>query len=325
MLQEKKIQPRGKSRLHPRNKNRERYDFNALLVSSPDLKPFVSLNKYGDESIQFSDPEAVLALNKALLKHHYNVSEWDIPKGYLCPPIPGRADYIHHIADLLCSSNYGTIPTGSKIKCFDVGVGANCIYPIVGNNEYGWSFIGSDTDPVAVESAEDIVDQNPTLIDQVDIRLQNSSKDFFYGIIAKDELFDLSVCNPPFHASAEEAQEKSLRKQSNLSKKKVTKSVLNFGGQSNELWCEGGEERFVRNMIRQSKKFEKNCFWFSSLISKESILNSINSALEEIGAVEVKTIPMGQGNKISRIVAWTFLSKTEQKEWKDSRWKVLNE
>jgi len=29
---------------------------------------------------------------------------------------------------------------------------------------------------------------------------------------------------------------------------------------------------------------------------------------------------MGSGNKSSRIVAWTFLSKEAQKEWRESRW-----
>lgn len=317
----KKVHPIVKSKLHPRNKNKERYDLKALVQSSPELEAFVALNKYGDESIEFSNPEAVKALNKAILKHHYNIDFWDIPEGYLCPPIPGRADYIHHIADVLCGSNYGKIPTGSKIKCLDIGVGANCIYPIIGQEEYGWSFIASDIDPVAIESAEDIVENNPTLKEQVDCRLQHNVKDYFYSVIAKDELFDLSICNPPFHSSAEEAQSKSQRKLNNLNKKKVEKVVLNFGGQSNELWCDGGEERFVTNMIKQSKKFAKNGFWFSSLISKESILNSIMKTLDEVGAIEIKTIPMGQGNKISRVVAWTFLTKAEQKEWKESRWK----
>lgn len=317
----KKVHPVVKSKLHPRNKNKGRYDLKALKLSSPELEAFVALNKYGDESVDFSNPEAVKALNKAILKHHYKTDFWDIPEGYLCPPIPGRADYIHHIADLLCGSNYGKIPTGSKIKCLDIGVGANCIYPIIGQEEYGWSFIASDIDPVAIESAEDIVENNSQLNDKVDCRLQNNTKDHFYGVIAKDEKFDLSICNPPFHSSAEDAQSKSQRKLDNLNKKKVKKVVLNFGGQSNELWCDGGEERFVKNMIRQSKKFSKNGFWFSSLISKESILNSIQKTLKEVGAVEVKTIPMGQGNKISRVVAWTFLSKAEQKEWKDTRWK----
>ncbi len=326
MLQEKKEHPKEKTRLHPRNKHRERYDFKLLIESCPELAQHVKLNVYNDESIDFSDPEAVKILNKALLKQYYDIENWDIPTGYLCPPIPGRADYIHHMADLLRMCNYGKIPTGNKIKCLDIGVGANCIYPIIGNKEYGWSFIGSDIDPVAIENGNKIIEQNNTLSrklsgDQIELRIQNNPKDFFYGVIKKDEIIDLSVCNPPFHASLADAQAGTIRKIRNLKQQQKITPILNFGGQNNELWCEGGEERFVREMIRESKKFGSSCFWFSSLISKHSNLNSAYQALKKADAVDIRTIPMGQGNKTSRIIAWTFLSKEQQNTWRNSRWK----
>lgn len=316
----KKVHPKVKTRLHPRNKHRERYDFPKLIESCADLASFVSLNKFQDESIDFSNPEAVKMLNKALLMHFYGIENWDIPNNYLCPPIPGRADYIHYIADLLCSNNFGKMPKGAQIKCLDIGVGANCVYPIIGTTEYGWSFIGADIDSTAIESAKNIIKLNPSLKGKIECRLQENSKDFFYGILPKDELVDLSICNPPFHASAAEADAASLRKQSNLNKTKVSKSKLNFGGQNNELWCEGGEERFVRNMIKQSKKFGSNCYLFSSLISKQSTLKSVYKVLKECEATITETITMGQGNKTSRLVAWSFLTKAEQMKWKKERW-----
>lgn len=322
MRQVKKEHPKEKAKLHPRNKNRERYDFKQLIESTPELAPFVKPNPYGDESIDFANPEAVKTLNKAILKHHYNLGSWDVPEGYLCPPIPGRADYIHHMADFLCRNNYGKIPTGPHIKCFDIGVGASCIYPIIGHQEYGWSFVGSDIDPAAINSANGIIAANPMLQGKVECKLQHNPKDFFYGIIRKDELIDFSVCNPPFHASAEEAQAGSLRKIHNLHLNKKVEPVLNFGGQNHELWCEGGEEKFVRNMILQSRKFAQNCFCFSTLISKESNLKKVYHALEQAEVFAAETIPMGQGNKISRIVVWTFLNTEEQNKWKNTRWKV---
>ncbi len=133
----KKEHPKEKSKIHQRNKNRERYDFKQLVGSSPELSPFVKPNIYGDESVDFANPEAVKALNKSLLIHHYGIHNRDIPPGYLCPPVPGRADYIHHIADFLGKNNFGKIPKGPKIKCFDIGLGASCIYPIIGSQEYG--------------------------------------------------------------------------------------------------------------------------------------------------------------------------------------------
>jgi 23S rRNA (adenine1618-N6)-methyltransferase len=318
----KREHPLIKPGLHPRNRHQQRYDFKPLIDSCPELAQFVHLNAYHDQSIDFFDPDAVKMLNKSLLNAYYGIVYWDIPSGYLCPPIPGRADYIHHIADLLSSCNNEKIPVGAHIQCLDIGVGANCIYPIIGNKEYGWSFIGADIDPVAIESANKIVEKNPLLKGHIQLRLQTNSKDIFTGIIRINECIDLTVCNPPFHASLSEARSGTLRKLTNLKAKRITKPVLNFAGQTNELWCEGGEERFVIDMIQQSKLFARSCFWFSTLISKQSNLKSVYEALKNSKAQDVKTIDMGQGNKISRIVAWTFLSKQEQTLWKKERWLV---
>jgi 23S rRNA (adenine1618-N6)-methyltransferase len=320
MLPKKKDHPKLKSGLHPRNRHRERYDFKLLIGSCPELAQFVSLNKYGDESIDFFNPEAVKMLNSALLKQYYSINTWDIPQGYLCPPIPGRADYIHHIADLLGSKNKGKIPVGSSVKCLDIGVGANCIYPVIGLKEYGWSFTGSDIDPVSITCATHIIESNSILQGKIELRLQPNPKHIFSGIIQKHEKFDLSICNPPFHSSLSEAREGTLRKLRNLNENKAFRPVLNFGGQNTELWCEGGEEGFVSDMIHQSSYFASSCFWFSTLVSKESNLKSIYMALRNVGALEVKTIPMGHGNKISRIVAWTFLSPELQVKWINERW-----
>lgn len=317
----KREHPKVKERLHPRNKHRGRYDFKQLAEGCPELTQFVKLNIYGDESIDFADPEAVKMLNKALLKRYYGIDHWDIPQNYLCPPIPGRADYIHYMADLLSSKYYGKIPPGRKIRCLDIGVGANCVYPIIGNREYGWSFTGADIDPVSIESSNKIIELNTSLQGEIELRLQVQPNDIFFGIIQKEEFFDLTICNPPFHTSEAEAQSGTLRKLNNLNSDKTSLPVLNFGGQNSELWCKGGELRFVRDMIRQSKFFAGSCFWFSTLISKQSHLKGSYEALEKEGAVEVKTIPMGQGNKSSRIVAWTFLDNEQQRNWINTRWK----
>ena len=319
MLQ-KKEHPKEKLELHPRNKHRGRYNFKELISSCPELAPFVRLNEYNDESIDFSNTEAVMLLNKALLKQYYGINHWSIPPGYLCPPIPGRADYIHHIADLLGSCNKGIVPKGDKITCLDIGVGANCIYPIIGNKEYGWSFVGSDVEKIALQSATKIIESNTSLKGKVELRLQANAKDIFRGIVRKDEFFDLTICNPPFHSSFEEAQAGTLRKLSNLNRKRITQATLNFGGKNNELWCEGGEEKFVQRMISQSKAMSSSCFWFSTLIAKSSHLKGVYLELKKVKALEVKTIPMSQGNKTSRIVAWTYLTQEQQKDWINTKW-----
>lgn len=307
MALNKKEHPKIKSKLHPRNKHRERYDFKALAKCCPELASFVLRNKYDDESINFFDSAAVKALNSSLLKFHYGIEFWDIPENYLCPPIPGRADYIHNIADLLGVD--GEIPKGKKVRCLDIGVGANCIYPLIGFKEYGWSFVGSDIDSVSVKSADNIIQTNKNLKENIQIRLQQNSENIFKGIIQEDERFNITICNPPFHSSAKEAQSGTLRKLSNLKGKKTNRANLNFGGKNNELWCDGGEKQFVNQMIIESRNFANSCFWFTTLVSKEANLHGIYSTLKKVKATDVKTINMGQGNKKSRIVAWTFQSK----------------
>lgn len=309
-----------KSRLHPRNKNRERYDLEALSISNPELKFYIQENKFGVESIDFSDPRAVKLLNQAILNHYYGIKKWEFPDKNLCPPVPGRADYLHYIADLLGENNFATTPMGDKITCLDIGTGASCIYPILGVTEYGWQFIASDIDPKSIASAQNIINANLTLKGKITCRLQNNVNNIFQGIINKEEKIDITICNPPFHSSHEEAQKASRRKIKNLSGKNLKNPVLNFAGINNELIYDGGEYQFIHNMIKESRSFSESCYWFSTLVSKQSNLKGIQRLLEEIEASQIKIIPMGTGNKISRIVAWTFLSSQEQKEWRENRW-----
>ena len=311
-----------KVRLHARNKNRERYDLGALIKCTPELKKYITLNKHGAESVDFSSPMAVKLLNTAILKHYYGIKSWEFPVENLCPPIPSRADYIHHMADLLAENNFGEIPRGEKIICIDIGLGASCIYPIIGVTEYDWNFIGSDIDPKSIASAQHIVSSNSSLKDKVECRTQENPKDVIYGILGKGDKVDFTICNPPFHSSMEEAEKGTRRKIKNLTGKTVKTPELNFAGISSELIFEGGESKFLQNMIRESENFAKNCLWFSSLVSKQSNLKRIQSLLEKTDANQIKTIPMGTGNKSNRIVAWTFLSKEERKEWRDTRWKA---
>lgn len=300
--------------LHPRNRHTSRYDFQELSNSLPELKKFVLKNKYNDESIDFANPDAVKSLNRAILKHFYNINNWDIPKNYLCPPIPGRADYIHQIADLLGANNNGNIPRGESIRVLDIGVGANCVYPLIANHEYEWSIVGSDIDSTALKNAEKIILANQ-LDKKIRLRIQNNTNAIFKGILQNEEFFDLTISNPPFHSSPEEAQTGTQRKIKNLKLDK--KSALNFGGQSNELWCKGGELSFITQMIKESLDYKQNCFWFTTLVSKSATLPHLYDELKKANVQNFKTIDMAQGQKKSRVLAWTFLTPNQQQEWRE--------
>jgi 23S rRNA (adenine1618-N6)-methyltransferase len=307
-----------KGNLHPRNKHRLRYNFPQLINAFPELEKYVLKNQYQDLSIDFKDAVAVKMLNKALLIHFYKLKYWDIPDQYLCPPIPGRADYIHYVADLL-ATDHSEIPSGKFIRVLDIGVGANCIYPLIGHQEYGWSFVGSDVDVKAIKSARDIVEAN-RLSKHIILRKQNSSDDIFTGLIGAGDRFDLTICNPPFHSSLNEATAGTERKWKNLNKMTKGDTVLNFGGKNNELWTAGGEKGFLKKMITESTRFAGSCLWFTSLISKKETLKGCYIALSKAGAFDVKTIDMAQGQKVSRILAWTFHDSSAQQLWRARRW-----
>lgn len=293
--------------LHPRNAHRGRYDFARLQQDSPELTSFVRQSPRGETTIDFADPAAVLALNRALLRTFYGVRDWSVPAGFLCPPIPGRADYVHYLADLLAADCSGEIPRGPTITALDVGVGANCIYPIVGRHEYDWNFVGSETDAAALRAATRTIEANENLRGRIACRQQPNRAQIFRGVIRPDDRFAVTLCNPPFHASAAEANESTRSKQQNLARSRASVPLRrNFGGQPNELWCPGGEVAFVRQMIRESREFAAQCVWFTSLVSSRDSLPALERELQRIGAIERRTIPMAQGQKRSRALAWTF-------------------
>lgn len=305
--------------MHARNIHRDAYDFGKLVTDSPDLKPFLTKNKNGLTTVDFAKPESVLQLNKALLKTYYDIDFWQIPEGYLCPPVPGRADYIHHAADLLRVTNKGKVPKGETIKCLDIGVGATCIYPILGRKLYKWSFIGTDIDTLSLKNSGEIIEKNDLLKGHVELKVQKDPRFYFKDVVGKEELIDLTICNPPFHASKEEADAATQRKLKNLKGGYSQKPVLNFGGTDCELWCPGGERRFVADMITQSRAYGKNILWFSALISKEKNLDALKHVLKRIEVQDSYIIPMQHGNKKSRILTWSFYDKKYQKYWMDRK------
>ena len=284
--------------MHPNNIHSDSYDFKVLTDSNPQLSRFVFQNKYGTHTIDFANPEAVLQLNKALLKFHYEVENWDIPQHYLCPPIPGRADYIHHIKELLSEKNI----TG-KIKGIDIGVGANAIYPILASRIYDWEMLGTDIEKTSVEIARANIEANQNLSSSIEIRHQEDRGSIFKGMIKDNEYYHFSMCNPPFHASEEEATKAASRKLKNLGMEKDSK--LNFGGQANELWCNGGEALFIKRMIKESALFKTQVGYFTSLVSKKENLPKIQKQLTKLKA-DFKIMEMDLGNKKSRIIAWKF-------------------
>ncbi|WP_025763893.1 23S rRNA (adenine(1618)-N(6))-methyltransferase RlmF [Dyadobacter tibetensis] len=303
-----------KDKLHPRSLHRGRYDFKQLTQHSVELAPFVRPNPYGELGIDFADPVAVRIFNKALLSFYYQIKDWDIPAPFLVPPVPGRTDYIHYIADLLAENHQGAIPSGPQIKGLDIGVGANGIYPLVGHRLYGWSFIGSDISDKALLHLQKIIQAND-LQQAIVLRKQFSTQQIFNGVYQSPERFHFTMCNPPFHSSPEAAQAGSLRKVRNLNKNKTEKVILNFGGENQELWCPGGERHFITQMIKESSAMPFSCLWYTTLVSKKENVGPLQQELRKMEVQVTKVISMGQGQKNSRILAWSFMNDKQRQDF----------
>jgi 23S rRNA (adenine1618-N6)-methyltransferase len=279
--------------LHPKNKFNKGYDFDVLIVENPLLKEFVLENKFGSISIDFSNPNAVKELNKALLFSYDKLNLWNFSDENLCPPIPGRLDYILHLSDLLSEEK--------DIKILDIGTGATCIYPLLGVAEFNWNFIATDIDLDSLDSAQDIIDDN-TLDANIKLRQQFDEQQILKGILEEDDFFSATMCNPPFYKSAEEARGANRRKSRNLG----NNAVRNFSGNNNELWYKGGEKVFLHNYLYESSLFSNKSKWFTSLVSKKENVESLQNSAKKLGAEEFKVINMNQGNKVTRIVCWRF-------------------
>lgn len=286
--------------LHARNIHNQLYDFDTLVKFVPKLESHIILNPSNQKTIQYSNPEAVKLLNKAILLAYYQLEYWDLPKNQLCPPIPGRADYIHYLADLLAENS-----KISNKRILDIGVGANLIYPIIGVSTYNWSFVGSDCNAKSLENASEIILKNPNLINNIELRFQPNNKNLLKNIIKENELFDAVICNPPFFKSKEEALSQTNRKVKNL-KIDTKKGLNNFGGLDNELWYKGGELNFVSKLIVESSDFKNQVSWFTSLISNKDNLKPLQLLVKKNGATNIKIIDMEQGNKKSRFLAWKY-------------------
>ncbi len=290
--------------MHPQNPYNERYNFKILAKHYSTLQEYIVLNPSGEETIDFSSSRAVYELNKAMLLADFKLADYYLPTGYLIPPIPGRLDYLLHVRDFLLEKF--NIAVDSKLRGLDIGTGANGVYCILGAQHFNWTMVGAESDAKATKIAIANMKHTKGLQDKVEIRHQENKSFLFKNIMQSNEQFDFTVCNPPFHSSREEALKGSLRKLKNLAGATHKNDVsLNFEGQANELWCNGGEALFIKRLIKESILFKDQVKVFTSLVAKADNLLKIEKQLKKAKA-NYQIITLEQGNKKSRFVLWWF-------------------
>lgn len=294
--------------MHPNNRYTTPHDFTDLAKHVPALADFFVTTPDGRTSLDFTSPEAVRSLNKALLLRDYGLKHWDIPQGSLCPGVPGRLDYVHAINDLLKDNEARPqdAKKGKQHRTFglDIGTGASLIYPILGLKEYGWRMVGTDVDATSLKVATAIARFNPELKDGVIVRKQPDQGAIFRNVILPGEYFDFTMCNPPFFDSAAAVAAAAQLKWQKLGVETDNSPTLNFGGRANELWTEGGEPAFLRRMIRESREFSAQVGWFTTLVSKKGYLKIAGTEFGRYRITETKVIGIGRGGKLRRVVCW---------------------
>jgi len=307
---QKKV-PRGQApisnneRMHPRSMHRDGLDYFDLGQRFPEFNKYVYVNRFGGASIDHGDPDALRALTRALLLHCYQL-RWEIPSGYLSPPVPSRANYIHYVADLISGTDSEagdasdvTLLKGPDVRGVDIGIGANCIYSLLGARLYGWRMVGTEVDAAALELAKANVDRNDDMRPLVDVRLQTDASHIFQGVLNDDERFAFSVCNPPFHDTIDKAHVNPQRA---------------LDGSHSELVCDGGELGFISRMIAESQERPKQIVWYTSLVARLTTLKEIKRRLAEAGIAARREFTLYQGKQTRWVIAWTFHGEAERQQ-----------
>lgn len=143
-----------------------------------------------------------VALTRAILCHHFDLSLPSMPEGYLCPPVPNRLNYVlwlNHLLEEISDGQYfqkeeSPVAPSQKIG-IDIGCGASCIYPLLlttdrfnPNCNMGkcaddassecasrWTFLATDIDEKSIQSATINVKAN-SLEDRIELALVPKSR-----------------------------------------------------------------------------------------------------------------------------------------------------
>ncbi|KAI9365867.1 hypothetical protein BD770DRAFT_423739 [Pilaira anomala] len=276
--------------MHPRSVFNERPDFGQLAERYDSFKPFIIKGKGDRVHIDFKDPEAVKELNVCLMKEYFDIT-MDFPIDSLCPPVPNRLNYILWLQDLMNDT-----VTTTNIIGIDIGVGASCIYPLLGcANNPNWRFLATDVDSRSIKYAIENVERN-NLQDRIIIRYNPDPNKIF--ILDDTTDYDFCMCNPPFYSSQEEIEQGLLNKE--LEPSTVCQ------GSINEMITEGGELGFISRMIKESVGLGRRIRWYTSLVGLKKTIQPLVRLLKESGISNYVVTTFIQGDTTRWGIAWSF-------------------
>ena len=273
-------------------------DFLILIKEFPDLKKYIikqNEEKLEEISFEWSNNNLSLLMTKSILDYYFNIKYYNIPKGYLIPPIPSRLNYLNLINKILIKEINSQSRYSSDIIGIDIGTGANIIYPILGNSIFNWKFICSEINDESYNNAKLILEKN-NLENEINLIKQKNKNNIFLNILNQENKYIFSLCNPPYYDYETEIK---------LDEKKRD-NEFNF----DEVYYKKGEFGFFQRYFIESTCYKKNVYLFSILIGKKANMENINDIMNTndnkniIKKFNIQKIQTG--NNLRYIIYWSF-------------------
>ena len=273
-----------------------RPDFLTLIKEFPELKKYkLKQNEDNEDEFQFdwSNNELSLLMDKSILNYYFNIKYYDIPKGFLIPPIPSRINYINLINSII-TKLINDIDIKNIIG-IDIGTGANIIYPILGYSIYKWKFICTEINKEAYNNAKLILQKN-NLENNINIIKQNNKDNIFISILNRENKYIFSMCNPPYYNYENEIKLEDKKRD----------NEYNF----DEIYYKNGEYGFFQRYFEESICYKNNVFLYTILIGKkinaENIYDKLSSYSDIIKIYNMQKILTG--NNVRYIIYWSFFN-----------------
>ncbi|KAI8643636.1 hypothetical protein BD408DRAFT_385291 [Parasitella parasitica] len=294
--------------MHPRNIYKTEPDFAALAKDYASFNPFVKQTEYGRSYIDFKDAQANRELCKCLLKRDFNISI-DFPLDTLCPAVPNRLNYILWLEDLI----QDTLSKRENCQGIDIGVGASCIYPLLGSaTNPTWHFLGTEINQRSVDFANRNVQSNH-LEDRITIKHNSDPSKIF--LLEQDKQYTFSMCNPPFYSSQEEIDQGLLNKE-------LEPSAI-CTGSDNEMITKGGEFAFIKLMVMESLKLQQQVHWYTSMIGLKRTIRPLVRLLNDQGITNYIVTDFIQGKTVRWAIAWSFYAERPTKAHAIETWRPV--
>jgi 23S rRNA (adenine1618-N6)-methyltransferase len=302
------------ARMHPRNPYNAPINIAELARQFPDVCDHViSRSSNGRVVYDWHAPGATYAVTRALLARDFEL-DWQQPLHHLCPPVPGRLNYLLWLQDLVQQDAVAAAAPPAGICVADIGTGASAIFPLLGARRFGWSFVALDSSADALAHARSNVERNGL---QHLITLGLVPHDG--SIVSALDSFPAvthTMCNPPFFSSSSSAAWRQRVLAADGGGEQNGNSVIGGGGMAAcaalepELFTEGGEVAFMSKIIQQSaaSPCRQRVKWFTCMVGIKADLAALKAACAAAGALQVRTTTFFQGQTLRWGLAWTFVT-----------------